>query len=149
MNGLDKKVVIEAVLVGIYTWILYLFLSRIISLQTHPEYFLFILGFTKHFLGDFVQLHTLFCNYGYACEYYFNKKNIFYRISQRKEFVIIIESILEGLLFLFIYFLLATIFKNNINWFSVFCIGFFLHLFFEFIGIHRLFCKYHCSSVLM
>lgn len=148
MNILDNEFITEALLVGMYTLILYLFLSQIISIQKHPEYFFFILGFIKHFLGDFVQLHTFFCNYGYACGYYFNNSNILYRISQRKEFVIIIESILEGLLFLFIYFLFATILlKTNINWISILCIGFFLHIFSELIGIHQLFCKYRCSAL--
>ena len=148
MNYLDKEVVKEALFVGIYTWFLYLFISQIISIQKYPEYFFFILGFTKHFLGDFVQLHTYFCNYGYACKYYFNPSNIFYRVSQRKEFVIMIESILEGLLFLFVYFLFSTIFRKNINWITIFCIGFLLHLCFEYMGIHRFFCKYRCSSSL-
>ena len=145
MNDLDRKLLLEAVFVGIYTLIIYLILSQIISVQKYPEYFFFILGFTKHFLGDFVQLHTYFCNYGYACGYYFNQSNILYRISQRKEFVILFESIMEGLFFLFIYSLCFTLFK--INWITIFCIGLFLHLLFEYIGIHELFCKYRCTSL--
>jgi hypothetical protein len=143
----------ESVLVGIYTLIIYIIIftlfRKMISIEKSPEYFFFLLGFMKHFLGDFIQLHTFFCNNGYSCKYYFNDSNILYRISKRKELVIFTESILEGLFFVFIYFLLFSTIKNfQINWFIIFCIGFSLHILFELIGIHRLFCKYRCSSVL-
>lgn len=133
----------EAFFVGIYTLVLYLILSFFIKNQI---ILFFTLGFVKHFLGDFIQLHTFFCNYGYACNYYFGKDNILHRISERREIVILIESILEGFLFLFIYFFLFSVLSKK--WYWIFYIGFFIHYAFEKIGVHHLFCKYRCSNTI-
>jgi len=141
----DLVVIQEAFFVGIYTLFIYIILSFFITNQ-NPLLLFFILGFVKHFLGDFIQLHTFFCNYGYACTYYFGKDNILHRISDRKEIVIIIESILEG--FLFMLFCGIAILAFGKKWvrYWIFFIGFFIHYLFEKIGIHRLFCKYRCSN---
>ena len=138
---LQNNIIIEAVFVGIYTLVLYCLLSIFIK---KPILLFFVLGFTKHFIGDFVQLHTFYCNYGYACSYYFGKNNILHRISERKEVVILIESILEGILFILICLLVFFFFHRKWYWF--FIIGFLIHLSFEKLGIHSLFCKYQCSA---
>ena len=137
-----KQIIWEAILVGIYTLIIYLFLSFFIK---NPLFLFFILGFTKHFLGNFIQLHTFFCNYGYACTYYFGGNSILHRISERKEVVILIESILEGFLFLLLCFFLFSVVSFERKWYWILFIGFFIHIFMEKIGIHSLFCKYRCS----
>jgi hypothetical protein len=138
-----KKIILEAIYVGIYTLILYCILSFFIN---NPLFLFFLLGFIKHFLGDFIQLHTFFCNYGYACTYYFGGGNSILRhISERKEITILIESILEGILFLFICLFLFSILLFERKWYWIFFIGFFIHISMEKLGVHRLFCKYRCS----
>jgi hypothetical protein len=136
---------IEAIFVGIYTLIIYFFLSFFIK---NPSLLLFFVGFIKHFSGDFIQLHTFYCNYGYACTYYFGKDNILHYFSDRKEVVILIESILEGFIFLFLGLFMFSFLNFERKWYWFLLFGFFLHIFFEKIGIHRLFCKYRCSSTI-
>jgi hypothetical protein len=147
MNYSEKEdklqILFEAIFVAIYTLVLYLFLS---FFTKNPFILYFLLGFTKHFLGDFIQLHTFFCNYGYACTYYFGGNSILYRISERKEIVLFIESILEG--FLFLLLLLCFFLFSERKWYWILFIGFFIHIFFEIFGIHRFFCKYRCSNTI-
>lgn len=133
----------EAIFVGIYTLIIYFLLSFFIK---NPSLLFFFVGFTKHFSGDFIQLHTFYCNYGYACRYYFGKDNILHYFSDKKEVVILIESILEGFVFLFLGLLLFSFLCFERKWYWFFLFGYFLHIFFEKIGIHQLFCKYRCSA---
>ena len=56
--------IIEAVLVGIYTCIVYLFFSLFIK---NFYLLLLVVGFFKHFLGSSLGIHTWYCNNGEAC----------------------------------------------------------------------------------
>ena len=141
LSQVSHPIIIESIFVGIYTLFVYFFLSFLIK---KPILLFFALGFTKHFIGDFVQLHTFYCNYGYACSYYFGKNNILHRISERREVIILIESILEGIIFTILSLLVFLFFNKKWYWF--FIIGFLIHLSFEKLGIHSLFCKYRCSE---
>lgn len=63
-------------------------------------YCFFLLGFFKHLLGYFLYMHTLYCNYGNAC------KKVGNNVSHENKYaifsnILIIESLLEGFLYLF------------------------------------------------
>ena len=51
----------ESILVGIYSVIIYLFIQYFISSFTLS---LLIVGFLKHYLGYYIGIHNLYCNYG-------------------------------------------------------------------------------------
>ena len=123
------NIVSEVIFIGIYTHLLYLILTSL------GIFNLFTLGFLKHFLG-YLFLHNYYCNHGVAC-----KK----QKEQKQKFTvnnyIIVESILEGILFVFIgrFSLFKNVFKN------VFTIGVFLHILFELLNIHKVFCELRCK----
>ena len=56
--------IIEAILVGSYTCLIYMIFSRFIK-----NFFLLLLvvGFFKHLLASSLELHTWYCNNGEAC----------------------------------------------------------------------------------
>lgn len=114
-----KQLIIESTFVSLYTLVLrnYFDINKI-----------FVLGFLKHFLGGISGLHYYYCSL---------QENSNYTFSFQK---LLLESILEGLLFYILYF---KIFKdisdnNNVN---IFIMTFILHISFEFLGIHKLFCS--------
>jgi hypothetical protein len=109
----------ESIFVGFYCSILYIFISPFFS----NNCFLFIFGFFKHFLANYLGIHKLYCNIGYACKEY--KKN---DIDDK---YLIIDSILEGIFFIII--------KNIILGF--FIIGIILHLSAELFLLHDFFVK--------
>jgi len=137
--------ILESGLVGLYSLLLYfvlaLFVNNFLSLSF--SFSLFALGFFKHFLGYFLNIHTFYCNNGYACNKINRNKKIytaFYNIPS-----LVAESILEGILFLvfgyFIYLFIKTKFLIT------FIIGTILHILSEWLSIHDLFCKNHCINV--
>jgi hypothetical protein len=132
----------EAVFVGLYTQLLYLLLSSVVNDQW--KWFLFFLGFLKHLSGDVLGIHTYYCNNGAAC---FGKEK---RISVRTNLMILIECIGEGILFYILglgLYKLSDFFIKK-KWTTIFLIGFLLHVSFELLGFHGLFCKYRCKAVL-
>jgi hypothetical protein len=117
-----KQLILESTFISIYTLLIknYLGINKI-----------FLLGFLKHFLSGILGLHYYYCSIkSLDIKYIFNIQRL------------IIESILEGLLFHILYF---NIFKNiietheNVN---IFLMTFLLHISFEFLGIHKLFCLF-------
>ena len=137
----------ESIIVGFYTSIIYFLLKSLKSLKSFKLFkninnLLFSTGFIKHFLGYFLQIHTYYCNYGYSC-ISSSKKNKKYQISKKHIGILILESIIEGFIFLFLGNILYSI-TRNINITYVFIIGCLLHLISEIIGIHKYFCKYSC-----
>ncbi len=86
--------IFEAIFVGIYSVILFLIISQFIK---NNYFILFIVGFAKHLLGGYLNIHNFYCNYGYSCylsndckngQCYDDKKYLFLR------------SIFEGILYL-------------------------------------------------
>lgn len=144
----------EAIFVGIYMWILYILLSNIlvgISPFTIP--FFFILGFLKHFLGGVLQLHNYYCNYGDACSSSTANSGIIPPIRPIYG-LLVVDSLVEGILLVcigyFSYrFLLSSSrnYSSKIHWIWIFSVGFSLHILFEYLDIHRWFCKNRCSTV--
>ncbi len=125
--------VIESFIVGIYSIILCSITSNFIK---NIYLLLFLIGFLKHLFGFIFNIHTLYCNYGYACKKNYNSK---YAIYSNK---IWIESIIEGILYLFLGTILHKFIKNKIIVFFV--IGVILHIVFEILNVHKSFCKNRC-----
>ena len=113
---------IEAILIGIYASILYILVKPFIK---NTLLLFFIVGFLKHFLGYFIGLHTYYCN----CK------------LQTTFLQLVTESIMEGILFMILFKVLG----DRIE--SIFFIGVILHLSFEMVGLHKLFCKERCKSI--
>lgn len=147
------NILFESIIVGLYSLFLYICLNSICV------YNLFILGFIKHWFG-YLFLHKYYCIYGNSCQNIdqntgqttgqntdqTNSQNI----SSAKQYIgsktnpyIIIESIGEGLLYLLLGYIMIRYAKIN-KLISVFTIGFVLHLIFEIIGIHRVYCNQIC-----
>jgi hypothetical protein len=120
-------IISEAIFVGIYT----IFISMILSKFNIDN--LFIIGFIKHFTGGFF-IHKKYCLY----------KNSYCKYKNPLLSQLIIESIGEGILFIIV--------KNLLNYFNfsssnqLFFIGVFLHLIFELLNLHQLFCMNRCKN---
>ena len=104
--------------------VLYVFKSQNILFST------FIIGFIKHFIGGIYGLHKIYCSQ------YLHENCDHNRYSIKK---LILESTLEGILFV-IFIILLTKVKSN-EYTNFFVIGLLLHIIFEILGIHEIFCK--------
>lgn len=108
-----KVVIIEAVIITIYTY----FLNFIIIKLNYSKIIkLFILGFIKHFLFGIAKIHQNYCK---------SKYNL-----NTKSKTLLLESIIEGILFI--------ILGNFID--EPALIAFILHILFELLGFHKLYC---------
>lgn len=85
---------------------------------------IFLLGFTKHFLPGALGVHVYYCNYKFNSH------------QETKLTRLLMESILEGLLFTAIHNVLSLRYSL-----SSMIIGFVLHYTFDIYGIHQWFCK--------
>jgi hypothetical protein len=152
---LQWQVLIEAIAVGIYTVII----GTLVSFTTKDRYLLFFLtGFLKHALGYFFHIQDYYCQYGVACHRNDNMNdntndntnnntndntnNNNAKVKPISLFVLFLECIGEGLLFILFSFFFQTLPLP----FTMFLIGLFMHLFFEIAGLHTLFCKYKCQK---
>jgi hypothetical protein len=125
--------ILEAIWVGVFCVVLYVGIQRIKSFLL----LLFMLGFLKHTFGYLSGLESLYCNYGQACLEAGN--------SLRKEAYtdyILMESVIEGLVFVALGTLLYSILKNKVG--VIFLLGFLLHMMAEWSGIHTTFCQENC-----
>ena len=124
------KIIAEGLFIGFYNIIIYFF----IHLFTNNLIIqLFLTGFFKHYLGYFTGIQDYYCK--------INKNNQNY---SSKPTNIILESLLEGFLFIYIGFLISLLIKNRYLLF--FILGFFIHIIAEFFGIHYLFLLYNCKK---
>ena len=130
--------IFEAIIVGIYSVVLFTIVNKIIE-NIYVQ--LFFVGFIKHFLGGYLNIHNFYCNYGYSCylqndckngECYENKNTLFLR------------SFLEGFLYLIVGIVFIELPFKLINIYLYFIIGVFLHLSFEYLKLHSYFCKNYC-----
>jgi hypothetical protein len=129
----DYIIIIESIFVGLYTLCLFNIIN-IVKIFTFNNQ-IFLLGFMKHFLGYYLGLHTYYCKYGYSC----NNQN---KIADST--YIIIDSIMEGFLFLFIF---KFILLNTIDEYKIIIVGFLLHFIFDILSLHKIFCKYRCINI--
>jgi len=119
---------IEAILVGMYSSIFYILVKPFIE---NTLLLFFTIGFLKHFLGYFIGLHTYYC-------YKYNP--LVHCVIHTTLLQLFMESIMEGLLFM----ALSNIIKGD-RIESIFFIGVILHLVFEMMGLHKIFCKEKCK----
>ena len=124
--------VFEAVIIGVYSLLIYLLLYFFINNIT---YLLFLTGVFKHFLGYLLNIQDYYCKYKY--KYNKIKKN------KNKIYQIIFESIIEGILFIIIWNIINNINKiyNIYDPLIIFFIGFILHIMSEILGVHTYFCQ--------
>jgi len=128
MNGLF--VIIEGIIIGLYALFLFLFIKRISDNLASQ---LFILGFFKHYLGYILGLQSFYCSL------YLSNDFDNYKVFSKN---IIIESIIEGFLFIYFGLILNKMIYNK--FILIFILGFTIHIFAEFFGIHSYFLKYNC-----
>jgi len=159
--------VIESVAVGLYSLFIFYVLSQTttINSKTKATILLFTTGFLKHLLGNILQIHDYYCNHGSACSFLQLRENqteshIKY-ISQNTTAMLILECIIEGIIFVILYNMILYIFNQQLakqsqqsankqsqtrnNMTIVFLIGFILHVLSEKTGIHTYFCKTRCK----
>lgn len=135
--------IIEAVLVGAYSTLLYLLYSPF-DLFNNIYITLLVVGFLKHYLSYYIGLHTYFCRYGEACKKYnIYNKNI-NLITINKNNFLLQESVIESLLYLLLGSILYNCITNN-PIYIFFLIGFILHILFEQLEFHNKFCRERCT----
>jgi len=126
--------IFESMFVGIYSCIIYVLICNLVN---NAFVLFFVTGFIKHLLGYLLNIHSLYCKYGYACQQ-FTKTTAIYSNY------LVLESIGEGILYLLFGIILGKLIVNKVV--VVFIIGVLLHLMFEILEIHRLFCKKRCLN---
>ena len=134
--------IIEALVVGLYT-ILMFYLFSLLNIDLNIFILLFLIGFFKHFFGYYIGLHYYYCNYGEKCMNINDNHNDKYNSNSK---ILIIDSIYEGLIFIYFGSILKFIIKNRIVLF--FILGFFIHILSEFIGYHKYFCINKCKKMI-
>jgi hypothetical protein len=123
------EVIIEALFAAFYSLFIMIILKPFISTQI----LWFCIGFSKHFIGYFIGLHTYYCKFGSACK---NHTGI-----TADSTYIIPHSILEGLAFAYIgYFA-----KEYNPYLSITIAGFLIHILAELSGLHKYFCSHMCK----
>ena len=122
----------ESLFLGVYSCILYLLVPI-----SDPRIALFVIGFLKHYLGNWLGIQDYYCNNGYSCK---SQRPSKYTVTQN---ALILESIAEGGLFLLFGTVLMNIQKNMIV--TYFLIGALLHLSFEISGVHQKIYSYRCK----
>ena len=126
--------IFESMFVGIYSCIIYVLIRNLVN---NAFVLFFVTGFIKHLFGYLLNIHSLYCKYGYACQQ-FTKTTAIYSNY------LVLESIGEGILYLLFGIILGKLIVNKVV--VVFIIGVLLHLMFEILEIHRLFCKKRCLN---
>jgi hypothetical protein len=130
--------VVEALFVGLYTVILYLALQQVAPIRSE-FLFLFLVGFSKHLLGNVLQIHRYYCKHGEACAKIKPSSKSCGPFEPTTQ--LIAESLVEGALFgSFSY---TGLLDGPIRMFEV---GFLLHILAEWIGYHNYFCTHRCSD---
>jgi hypothetical protein len=132
--------IFESIIVGIYSVILFIIISYFIK---NKYFILFIVGFIKHLLGGYLNIHNFYCNYGYSCYLHNDCKNG--KCYDDKKYLFL-RSLFEGLLYLFVGSMLIELPFCLKNIYLYFLISFILHLFFEWLGVHKYFCKTYCKK---
>jgi uncharacterized membrane protein len=135
------RLIIESLLVGIYCCVIFWMVISFDQFTGQTYNILFITGFFKHLIGYVSGIHYYYCNYNGSCDNLINP-------------LIISESILEGITFIILGFLIkeisattntnSTINNMNIDYFNIFIIGFTLHISSDFLGIHDYYCRTRC-----
>lgn len=138
---------LESLFVGVYSAIIYICCSYF-ALKYDFNIILFVVGFLKHLLGDLLQIHTYYCNYGYSCHP--TSSSHVNLISSIPFAQLLLECIGEGILFVILGTILSvSSYLKDSKVSLIFIMGFSLHTIFELMGTHKLFCKNHCKKSLV
>jgi hypothetical protein len=133
------NIILESIIVGIYSSIIYGCVSIAVFV---PSWILFfVTGVLKHYIGYICGIHELYCKYGKACQsVHKSHKNL--QLSSNTFPYLLVECIVEGIL----YAVLGSVLYLFIPFrmLVVFVTGLMLHMLFEQIYLHKLFCKYRC-----
>lgn len=122
----------EAFVVGLISLVIFVFINYI------PCSFfikLFLVGFIKHYFNYLSGLQSFYCDL-----YLSNMENNKYEVKSTS---ILIESLLEGFIYIYIGLLISKVIKNN--YIMIFTLGFIIHILSEFYGIHSIFLKNNCK----
>ena len=134
---------LESFFVAIYSCAIFSIL-KYFPLKINILSLIFITGFFKHFIGWISGLQHLYCaskNHE-NISLYRQKRYLFNTHDFIARFVYkIIESLGEGVLFVGLFLIIRSLSLIHNNYLIVCIIGAFLHLLFEFIGMHKMFCK--------
>lgn len=122
-------IILESIIIGIY--ILFLFFIFRLFIKTHLFIELFIIGFIKHLISYYIGIQSYYCKIHKNNKYIVKSSNI------------IIESIFEGLIFIYIGYILKIIINHN-NFLYPFILGIIIHILADIYGIHKLFLIYNC-----
>ena len=137
----------ESIFIGVYTLIIYTLLNSFI-INKNINTILFIVGFFKHYLGHYLNLHTYYCNNGYACKSIMGShlSSVIGKRSIISNLDIITESFFEGIVFIFIGRFINNFLVTN-QFLLFFLIGFTLHILSEILDIHTFFCNNRCTQI--
>jgi hypothetical protein len=127
---MKPQILLESIFVGIYSMLLSIIVIQLFNL---PLVFnIFIIGFLKHYISGIIGLQHYYCSMYNNCE----KFDLDY---------LILESIGEGYLFLITYFILSKLLGQK-GYTTFFMIGILLHITFEQLNGHSLFCNTRCKK---
>ena len=129
--------IIEAILVGLYTCLIYILFSPFIK---NFIGLLLVVGFFKHFLSSSLGIHTWYCNNGEACLKVLSQDQNY----NANTLYLIRESFYESLAFLTMGLIFSPIIGNM---YLFFMIGVLLHIIAEKLLIHKSFCKKTCDII--
>lgn len=124
------QILLESLLVGIYSMLLSIIVIQLFNFPLVLN--IFIIGFLKHYISGIVGLHHYYCSMYNICDKF-----------DSDYLILILESIGEGFLFLMTYFILSKLVGQR-GYTTFFMIGILLHITFEQLNGHSLFCKSHC-----
>ena len=139
------RYLLESILVGIYSVIIYSFISYFI-----PSFFLslLIVGLIKHYLGYYLGIHTVYCKYGDKCLKNHNNNTNY---TSNNNFIYYYCFLDMFLYFIFGYILATLLFwihNLKIKYIIIFfLIGFIVHIFAERYFIHDAFCMINCNKI--
>ncbi len=131
--------IIEAFLVGLYTCIIYFVVSSFIK---NLYSLLLVVGFLKHLLGYYLDIHTWYCNNGKEC---LNVLNPDYTYTAKSTYLIR-DSIYDSIIFLILGSILSSKLTNINNYVLFFIIGVLLHIISEYLLVHKYFCETSCEK---
>jgi hypothetical protein len=130
---------VESLFVGAYSYFIFGLLSKFIV--GSDDKLLFYTGFLKHFLGNLLDIHTYYCNNGYACTNIIQQSDSIKKSSYNLV-LLIIESIFEGIAFIIVGRILNELNLTTAS--KAFVIGVLLHSIAEISGMHHFFCSNRC-----
>lgn len=125
----------EAIFIGFYCVFIYKLIEILLSFPINIYLELFIIGFLKHFIGYLIGIQSLYCNM-------LKDTNDLNKYEIKSNYIIY-ECIMEGLAFIYFGYLLKFIKIDN-KLIYYFLLGFILHIFSDYFGIHKLLFIYNC-----